>query len=46
MAQQAQGMALLARIPTPPPTELQLPGQPAGVSRTHTGIDTRPGVAP
>lgn len=46
MEQQAQGMALLARIPTPPPTDLQLPGQPAAVSRTHTGVDTRPGVAP
>ncbi|HXT94914.1 MAG TPA: DUF4142 domain-containing protein [Polyangia bacterium] len=46
LEQQAQGMALVARIPTPAPKELQLPGQPAGVSRTHTGIDTRPGVAP
>jgi uncharacterized protein (DUF305 family) len=46
MQQQADAMALVAALPVPPPPVLQLPGQPAGVSRSSTGIDTRPGVAP
>jgi hypothetical protein len=46
MQQQADAMALVAALPAPPTPVLQMPGQPAGVSRTNTGIDTRPGVAP
>jgi uncharacterized protein (DUF305 family) len=46
MQQQADAMALVAALPVPPTPALQMPGQPPGVSRTNTGIDTRPGVAP
>ncbi len=46
MAQQAQAMALVAALPTPAAKIVPIPGQPPGVSRTNTGIDTRPGVAP
>ena len=46
LQQQAAAMALVATLAAPPPSALQFPGQPPGVSRTHTGIDTRPGVAP
>lgn len=46
MQQQADAMALVAALPVPPTPVLQMPGQPAGISRTNTGIDTRPGVAP
>lgn len=47
LQQQADAMALVATLPAaPPPPALQLPGQPPGVSRTHTGIDSRPGLAP
>jgi hypothetical protein len=46
LEQQAQAMALVATLPTPPLLELHMPGEVPGVSRTHTGIDTRPGVAP
>ncbi len=46
MQQQADAMALVAALPVPQSPILPMPGQPAGVSRTNTGIDTRPGVAP
>src|SRR5579871_348053 len=46
LEQQAQAMALVAALPTPAAKVVPLPGQPGGVSRTNTGIDTRPGVAP
>lgn len=46
LEQQAQAMALVAALPTPPLRVLQLPGQVPGVSRSNTGIDNRPGVAP
>jgi predicted outer membrane protein len=46
MAEQSQAMAVVAALPRPRPRELDLPGIPNGVSRTHTGVDTRPGVAP
>lgn len=46
MVQQAGATALASRIPAPPPNELQMPGEPPPVSRSNTGIDTRPGVAP
>jgi hypothetical protein len=46
LAEQSQAMAVVAALPRPRPRELDLPGLPNGVSRTHTGVDTRPGVAP
>jgi len=36
---------LLAVIPEPPPRVVQLPGEPAGVSRTQTGADQPPAAA-
>jgi putative membrane protein len=38
----AQG--LLASMPEPPARTVQLPGEPAGISRTRTGADVLPGV--
>jgi putative membrane protein len=35
---------LLASIPEPPRRTVQLPGEPAGISRTRTGADVLPGV--
>jgi predicted outer membrane protein len=46
MKEQADAMALVAAVPPTYPPVLTLPAEPPGVSRTHTGIDTRPGVAP
>jgi uncharacterized protein (DUF305 family) len=46
LQEQADAMSLVAALPTPPSPALQFPGEPAGVSRTNTGIDTRRGVAP
>jgi predicted outer membrane protein len=46
LQQQADAMALAAALPTRPSPALQLPGEPSGVSRTNTGVDTRRGVAP
>jgi predicted outer membrane protein len=34
--------ALQASLPEPPPQVVQLPGEPAGISRTQTGADTPP----
>jgi predicted outer membrane protein len=46
LREQADAMALAAAIPAPRDRVLLLPAEPPGVSRTNTGIDTRPGVAP
>jgi predicted outer membrane protein len=46
MREQADAMALVNALPATYPPTLTLPAEPPGVSRTHTGIDTRPGVAP
>jgi uncharacterized protein (DUF305 family) len=46
LQQQADAMALVAALPVPPSPALQLPGQPPGVSRTSTGADIRPALAP
>jgi predicted outer membrane protein len=46
MKEQADAMALVNALPATYPPTLTLPAEPPGVSRTHTGIDTRPGVAP
>jgi putative membrane protein len=35
---------LVRRLPPPPARTVQAPGQPSGVSRTHTGADERPGM--
>jgi putative membrane protein len=43
---QATAEALAASEPHPPAQAVQPPGEPSGVSRTHTGIDTHPGVIP
>jgi predicted outer membrane protein len=37
--------ALQASLPEPPPQVVQLPGEPAGISRTQTGADTPPAEA-
>jgi putative membrane protein len=37
--------ALQARLPEPPPRVVQLPGEPAGISRTQTGADIPPPAA-
>ena len=34
--------AMVAALPEPAPRMVQLPGQPAGVSRTQTGADEPP----
>jgi hypothetical protein len=34
--------ALQASLPEPPPRVVQLPGEPAGISRTQTGADVPP----
>ncbi|HEY6475815.1 MAG TPA: DUF4142 domain-containing protein [Polyangia bacterium] len=46
LREQADAMALAATLPQRTDRVLLLPAEPPGVSRTHTGIDTRPGVAP
>ncbi len=46
LREQADAMALVASLPAPTDRVLLLPAEPPGVSRTHTGIDTHPGVAP
>jgi putative membrane protein len=35
---------LVRRLPPPPRQTVQAPGEPSGVSRTHTGADERPGM--
>lgn len=37
--------ALQGRLPEPPPPSVQLPGEPAGISRTQTGADNPPAQA-
>jgi hypothetical protein len=39
-------MALVDSLRAPADRVLRLPAEPPGVSRTNTGIDTHPGVAP
>jgi predicted outer membrane protein len=46
MKEQADAMALVNSLPATYPPSLTLPAEPPGVDRTHTGIDTRPGVIP
>jgi putative membrane protein len=43
---QAAAEALVASEPQPPSHAVQPPGEPSGVSRTHTGVDGRAGVIP
>jgi predicted outer membrane protein len=46
MREQADAMALVNALPATYPPSLTLPAEPPGVDRTHTGVDTRPGVIP
>jgi predicted outer membrane protein len=46
MREQADAMALVAALPATYPPSLTLPAEPPGVDRSHSGVDTRPGLAP
>jgi predicted outer membrane protein len=46
LQEEAGAMALVDSLRAPADRVLRLPAEPPGVSRTNTGIDTRPGVAP